>query len=187
MRICFDLDETLGEFIYLSQIWNDANSQISNLNQVHFNYLCALFPEFFRPYIFEILNYLVENKRFDDKIVIYTNNNGEKSWTNHIKNYIEYRIGRKVFDDVICAYKVNGRIIEPKRTSYEKIYRKDFKYNYFILIKYNYFKPKKNKGSAIFIHLTKNYKPTAGCIALSKKDFLIFAKIVKKNTSIAIY
>ena len=38
------------------------------------------------------------------------------------KNYIEYRIGRKVFDDVICAYKVNGRIIEPKRTSYEKIY-----------------------------------------------------------------
>ena len=120
--IAFDLDETLGEFIYLSQIWNDANSQISNLNQVHFNYLCALFPEFFRPYMFEILTYLVENKRLDDKIVIYTNNNGEKSWTTHIKNYIEYRIGRKVFDDVICAYKVNGRIIEPKRTSYEKIY-----------------------------------------------------------------
>ena len=32
-------------------------------------------------------------------------------------------------------------------------------------------------GSAIFIHLTKNYKPTAGCIALSKKDFLILIKV----------
>ena len=81
----------------------------------------------------------------------------------------------------------NREVKKNKKIKYEKIYRKDFKYNYFILIKYNYFKPKKNKGSAIFIHLTKNYKPTAGCIALSKKDFLIFAKIVKKNTSIAIY
>ena len=32
-------------------------------------------------------------------------------------------------------------------------------------------KPIKNKGSAIFIHLTKNYKPTAGCIALKKMTF----------------
>ena len=45
---------------------------------------------------------------------------------------------------------------------------------------------KKNKGSAIFIHLTKNYKPTAGCIALKKKDFLIFAKIIRKNSKIII-
>ena len=81
----------------------------------------------------------------------------------------------------------NKEIKINKKIKYEKLYRYDHKYNYFILIKYNYFKPKKNKGSAIFIHLTKNYKPTAGCIALSKKDFLIFAKIVKKNTSIAIY
>ena len=40
-----------------------------------------------------------------------------------------------------------------------------------IPIKYNYNKPKKNKGSAIFIHLTKNYSSTAGCIALKKKIF----------------
>ena len=46
--IAFDLDETLGEFIYLSQLWNLVNNQISNLNQIHFNYLCELFPEFFR-------------------------------------------------------------------------------------------------------------------------------------------
>ncbi len=50
----------------------------------------------------------------------------------------------------------------------------------------NFKKPKKNKGSAIFIHLTKNYKPTSGCIALKEKDFLILAKLVKKNTKILI-
>ena len=47
-------------------------------------------------------------------------------------------------------------------------------------------KPKKNRGSAIFIHLTKNYKKTAGCIALTKKNFLILAKLVNKNSKIII-
>ena len=37
----------------------------------------------------------------------------------------------------------------------------DNKYDFLIPIKYNYHKPKLGKGSAIFIHLTKNYKPTA--------------------------
>ena len=73
-----------------------------------------------------------------------------------------------------------------KNIKHEKLYRNDYKYDYFILIKYNYKKTIKNKGSAIFIHLTKNYKPTAGCIAISKKDFLILAKLVNKNTKILI-
>ena len=42
------------------------------------------------------------------------------------------------------------------------------------------------KGSAIFIHLTKNYKPTAGCIALKKKDLLILLKLIDKKTKIKI-
>ena len=44
----------------------------------------------------------------------------------------------------------------------------------------------KKKGSAIFIHLTKDYSKTAGCIALSKKDFLILAKLVNKKSKIVI-
>ena len=68
----------------------------------------------------------------------------------------------------------------------EKLFRKDYKYNYFISIKYNYYKTRKNKGSAIFIHLTKDYKSTAGCIAISKKDFLIIAKLINKNSKIII-
>ena len=69
---------------------------------------------------------------------------------------------------------------------HEKLFRRDYKYNYFILIKYNYKKVVKGKGSAIFIHLTKNYKKTDGCVALKEKDFLILAKIINKKDKIKI-
>ena len=53
----------------------------------------------------------------------------------------------------------------------EKMFRQDFKYNLVLVINYNTKKPKKNKGSAIFLHLTKNYKKTLGCIVLKKMTF----------------
>ena len=81
----------------------------------------------------------------------------------------------------------NRKVKISNKFRYEKIFRKDYKYNYFILIEYNYKKPIKNKGSAIFIHLTKNYKKTNGCIALSEKDFLILIKLVNKNSKIKIF
>ena len=40
-----------------------------------------------------------------------------------------------------------------------KNFRKDHKYDLIVPIKYNFNKPVKN-GNAIFLHLTKNYKPT---------------------------
>ena len=69
---------------------------------------------------------------------------------------------------------------------YEKLYRYDFKYDLVIPIKYNFYNPIKNKGSAIFIHLTKNYAPTKGCIALSEKDFIILCKLINKKSKILI-
>ena len=54
---------------------------------------------------------------------------------------------------------------------YEKLMRNDNKYDLLIPIKYNFNKPKIGFGSCIFIHLTKNYNPTAGCVALKKNDF----------------
>jgi len=68
----------------------------------------------------------------------------------------------------------------------EKLYRKDGKYDYLLPILYNTSKRTLYKGSAIFIHLTKNYNPSAGCITLVKKDFLILIKLLKKNTKIKI-
>ena len=55
-----------------------------------------------------------------------------------------------------------------------------------IIIEFNTKKIKPFKGSAIFIHLTKNYKPTKGCIALKKKDLLILLKIIDKKSKIKI-
>ena len=72
------------------------------------------------------------------------------------------------------------------KVSYEKLFRKDSKYDLFILIKYNYKKTYRNKGSAIFLHLTKNYLPTQGCIAIKKNDFFILNKLIHKNTKIKI-
>ena len=82
--------------------------------------------------------------------------------------------------------KYNSLINIKEKMRYEKIYRQDHKYNFLIVIDYNLKKPIPYKGSAIFIHLTNNYKPTAGCIALKEKDLLILLKLVNKKTKIKI-
>ncbi len=73
-----------------------------------------------------------------------------------------------------------------KNIKYEILYRKDKKYDFLIPIKYNFKNTILGKGSCIFIHLTKNYLPTLGCITLKENDFLIMLKILKKNTKIKI-
>ena len=70
---------------------------------------------------------------------------------------------------------------------HEKLMRRDNKYDLLIPIKYNFDKPVVGKGSCIFIHLTKDYKPTAGCVGLALNDFLIMLKVVKKNSKIKIF
>lgn len=80
----------------------------------------------------------------------------------------------------------NKEIKIKKSIKHEKLFRVDYKYNYLIVIEYNTKKITPFKGSAIFIHLTKNYKPTAGCIALKENDFLILSKLISKNTKIKI-
>tara|TARA_Y100000591_G_C21559758_1_gene557919 strand:+ start:149 stop:643 length:495 start_codon:yes stop_codon:yes gene_type:complete len=89
-------------------------------------------------------------------------------------------------DDTNFPKKYNKLIKIKKRIKFEKLKRKDEKYDLLIPIKYNFKKPIIGRGSCIFIHLTKNYKPTAGCIALKKKDFLVMLKIIKKDTKIKI-
>ena len=80
----------------------------------------------------------------------------------------------------------NKEIKIKKSIKHEKLFRVDYKYNYLIVIEYNTKKIKPFKGSAIFIHLTKNYKHTAGCIALKENDFLTLSKLISKNTKIKI-
>ena len=74
-----------------------------------------------------------------------------------------------------------------KKVKHERLFLKNRNYDILIPINYNSKNIKKNKGSAIFIHLTKNYKKTIGCVALSNKDMLILPKLINKNTKIKIY
>ena len=83
--------------------------------------------------------------------------------------------------------KYNQKINFPFQYGAEKLYRKDKIYDLFINIKYNTDPIIKKKGSVIFFHIANNkYKPTNGCISVSKKDFLTLLPLVNKKTKISI-
>tara|TARA_B100000795_G_scaffold225329_1_gene181035 strand:+ start:983 stop:1471 length:489 start_codon:yes stop_codon:yes gene_type:complete len=81
--------------------------------------------------------------------------------------------------------KYNEEIKSSNKNLKENLFRVDHKYDYLISIDHNKQK-KPNLGSAIFIHLTDDYKPTTGCVALKKNDFKILLKLINKTTKIRI-
>ena len=87
-------------------------------------------------------------------------------------------------DDIKSKKNYNKLIKVNKKIKHEKLFRKDYKYDFMIPINYNSKRTKLGKGSAIFLHLTKNFNSTLGCVAIKKKDFLILLKIINKNTKI---
>ena len=88
-------------------------------------------------------------------------------------------------DDVKSKF-YNKPIKINNNVRHEKLYRNDKKYDLLIPIEYNSKRPKKNKGSAIFLHLTSNYKKTQGCVAIKEKDMLILLNLINKKTKIKI-
>ena len=118
--VVFDLDETLGCFIEIGIFWDALeNFYGHNLFPNKFHEVLDTFPEFFRPEIFKILDF-IHTKRTCRKLFIYTNNQGDKNWLHMLTSYIDKKLGYKVFNQVVAAYKVNGKQMEPKRTSHEK-------------------------------------------------------------------
>ena len=89
--------------------------------------------------------------------------------------------------DDIKSKKYNKLISFPFKYSAEKLWRKDNIYDVAIVLNYNLNPVKKNKGSAIFLHIAKkNYIPTRGCIAINEKDMLNLTTNLKKNSAIII-
>ena len=122
--VVFDLDETLGYFTEFGIFCDCLNYYFKNNNysEKYFDLLLDLYPEFVRPKLIKILDYLklkkINNKC--KKIMIYTNNQGPKSWAMHIKNYFNTKLNYKLFDQIIAAFKVKGKPVEIGRTSYDK-------------------------------------------------------------------
>ena len=88
--------------------------------------------------------------------------------------------------DDVNSKNYNKLIMINKKTRHEKLFRKSKIYDLLIPINYNTSKPVRKKGSAIFIHLTKNYEKTLGCIALKENDLLTILKLINNKTKIKI-
>ncbi len=128
--VVFDLDETLGYFTQYGIFWDSLSYYIklknkNKLTQDDFNLILNLFPEYLRPNIINILNYLKNKKKTNccHKMAIYTNNTGPREWAQHILSYFEDKINYKLVDQIIAAFKVNGKRVELCRTSHDKTHR----------------------------------------------------------------
>ena len=128
--VVFDLDETLGYFTEFGIFWDSLVNYLRIhqniiLTQNDFNLILDLYPEFLRPNIINILNYLKEKKKLMccHKMLIYTNNNGPREWCKYILNYFDNKINYNIIDHVIAAFKINGKAIEICRTSYNKSHK----------------------------------------------------------------
>ena len=135
--VVFDLDETMGYFTEFAIFWDILNKyfyflQKNNpqadkviLSSDDFNNTLDLYPEFLRPEIISILDYLKKKKQSKccNKMMIYTNNQGPEKWAYLIKNYFEMKIDYDLFDQIIRAFKLNGKIFEVCRTDNDKTYK----------------------------------------------------------------
>ena len=81
----------------------------------------------------------------------------------------------------------NKLIKLPSSYKHEKLFKKENIYDIILVLNYNMRPIKKNKGSAIFIHVSKkNFRKTEGCVAIQKRDLLKIVKEIKKNTKVMI-
>jgi hypothetical protein len=122
--VVFDLDETLGYFTEFGIFCDCLNKYFNNdeYSNTKFNELLDLYPEFLRPKIISILRYLKSKKKENKcyKVMIYTNNQGDKSWALNIKKYFHSKIEYELFDKIIAAFKVRGKHVELGRTTHDK-------------------------------------------------------------------
>ena len=81
----------------------------------------------------------------------------------------------------------NKLIKLPFSYSYEQLFKKENIYDIILVLNYNMNPVKKDKGSAIFVHVAKkNYEKTRGCIAVKKPDLLKILKEIKDKTKVKI-
>ena len=126
--VVFDLDETLGYYVEFGMFWDALKEFIKTHNipiivdQNLFNKALDLFPEFLRPNIINILNYLKQKKsaKHCHKLMIYTNNQGPDEWAQQIQSYFETKVNYQLFDQIIKAFKIRGKQVEICRTSHMK-------------------------------------------------------------------
>ena len=82
----------------------------------------------------------------------------------------------------------NKLIRLPCILGHEKLYKKESTYDIILVLNFNMNPIKKNKGSAIFIHVAKNnFKKTEGCVAIGKQNLIKLIKEITPSTRVKIY
>lgn len=164
--VVFDLDETLGHFGELGRFCNLLDDYYKNPNKAYsiFNELMDLYPEFIRPNILNILKYLLQKKKENkcQAVMIYTNNTGERKWAEHITGYFEHKLNSVIFEQIIAAFKINGKVVEINRTTHEKCVDDFFRCTKLpsdieICFIDDIFHPKMSNDNVYYIHV-KEYK-----------------------------
>ncbi len=83
--------------------------------------------------------------------------------------------------------KYNKLIKFPFKYHAEKLYKKNNTYDIIVVLNYNMNPVKKNKGSAIFLHIAKkNYQNTEGCLAIKKNDLKKILNVINEKTIVKI-
>ena len=92
------------------------------------------------------------------------------------------------WSDDVNLLEYNKHIKLPYDGSHEELWRKeDHLYDIIVVLGRNDSPPVPRKGSAIFMHLTREgYPPTHGCIALSREDLLEILRIAKLSTQVCV-
>ena len=129
-------------------------------------------------------DFITPKGRYKIKYILYRKDRVIKIKTKIKKHVIKKNMG---WCDDPKSKKYNKLIKLPFSYRYEKLYRRENIYDIILVLDYNMRPIKKNKGSAIFIHVAKkNYKKTEGCIALKKIHLIKILKEIKNNTKVMI-
>jgi hypothetical protein len=133
--VVFDLDETIGDFYMFYYFWRFLIMQyeyspesLKTADFIHqqttINQILDLYPEFFRPGISVIFQYLIHKKRTGHLSImwLYTNNTLSPQYPVLIKNYIHHFIRSDLIDNIVSAFSIKGRRVDLRRFEVEKEY-----------------------------------------------------------------
>jgi L,D-peptidoglycan transpeptidase YkuD (ErfK/YbiS/YcfS/YnhG family) len=81
----------------------------------------------------------------------------------------------------------NRPVAAPFSPSHEKMHRPDGLYDICLVLDWNITARRRHAGSAIFFHLIRpGYKPTEGCIAVSRRDMLRILPHLRPGTVVRV-
>lgn len=81
----------------------------------------------------------------------------------------------------------NRPVRAPFKPSHEEMQRADALYDICLVLDWNVTSRRRNAGSAIFFHLIRpGYEPTAGCIAVARRDMLRILPYLRRGTRVRV-